>query len=86
MRAKRASILLDGGKIAVRAKVHTLGGFSAHGGQTDLLHWFSALAPNKPRVILTHGEDGPRSALAEKIRTRFKLVPSLPKMKEAITF
>ena len=45
-----------GERIAVRASVHTLGGFSAHAGQDDLLDWFGALAPCRPRVILTHGE------------------------------
>ena len=30
------------------AKIHTLGGFSAHAGQMDLLRWFDAIAPSKP--------------------------------------
>jgi metallo-beta-lactamase family protein len=68
----------------VKAKVHTLGGFSAHTGQTDLLTWFRAIAPSKPRVILTHGEDGPRQALAQKIQQQFKLKPTLPAMGDTI--
>jgi metallo-beta-lactamase family protein len=71
-------------KIAVKAQVHTLSGFSAHAGQTDLLTWFSAVAPSKPRVVLTHGEDEPREALAAKIRERFKLKATLPKMMDVI--
>jgi metallo-beta-lactamase family protein len=77
-------VRIHGEKVAVKAQVHTLGGFSAHAGQTDLLKWFSALAPSKPRVILTHGEDGPRAALAEKIQKRFKLASELPNMGDAI--
>jgi metallo-beta-lactamase family protein len=61
-----------------------LGGFSAHAGQTDLLTWFSAIAPSKPRVVLTHGEDEPRQILAEKIQQRFKLKSALPGMGETI--
>ena len=53
-----------GETIAVKAHIHTLGGFSAHAGQTDLLKWFEVIAPVKPRVILTHGENGPRTTLA----------------------
>jgi metallo-beta-lactamase family protein len=77
-------VSIHGEKIAVKAKVHTLGGFSAHAGQTDLLTWFSAVAPSKPRVILTHGEDEPRAALARKIQQRFRLASRLPMMGEVI--
>jgi metallo-beta-lactamase family protein len=61
-----------------------MAGFSAHAGQTDLLTWFGAIAPGKPRVVLTHGEDGPRAALAQKIQQRFKLKSTLPRLGETI--
>ena len=77
-------VSIHGEKIAVKAQVHTLGGFSAHAGQTDLLTWFSAIAPSKPRVILTHGEEGPREALAKLIQKRYKLKLVLPKMMDTI--
>jgi metallo-beta-lactamase family protein len=77
-------VSIHGEKVAVKAKVHTLGGFSAHAGQTDLLTWFSAIAPSKPRVILTHGEDRQRTELAKKIQQRFRLSCSLPAMGETI--
>jgi metallo-beta-lactamase family protein len=77
-------ISLFGEKIAVKATIHTLGGFSAHAGQTDLLTWFSAIAPSKPRVVLTHGEDDARAALAKKIQQRFKLPSKLPQLNEVI--
>ena len=73
-----------GERVAVRAKVHTLGGFSAHAGQSDLLEWFSAIAPSGPRVVLTHGEDGPRRALAAQIQQRFRLKCSMPNMGDVI--
>lgn len=77
---------IHGEKIAVKAQIHTLGGFSAHAGQTDLLKWFSFVAPSKPRVILTHGEDGPRETLAKKIQQQYKLPSKLPGMGEVIEF
>jgi metallo-beta-lactamase family protein len=77
-------VSIHGEKIAVKAKVHTLGGFSAHAGQSDLLTWFSAIAPSRPRVILTHGEDEPRQILAQKIQQRFKLSCTMPKMQGVI--
>ena len=77
-------VKIFGEKIAVKAQIHTLGGFSAHAGQTDLLNWFSAIAPSKPKVVLTHGEDEPRGALAKKIQQRFGLRSTMPKMGEVI--
>jgi metallo-beta-lactamase family protein len=68
----------------VNAQVHTLGGFSAHAGQTDLMDWFSALAPAKPRLVLTHGEDGPRKALAEQIRKKHRISALLPRIGDVI--
>ncbi len=77
-------VKIFGEKIAVKAKIHTLGGFSAHAGQKDLLAWFNAIAPSKPRVVLTHGEDGPRSTLAKLIRDNYGLKPQMPDMMEEI--
>jgi metallo-beta-lactamase family protein len=77
-------VSIYGEKIAVKAQVHTLGGFSAHAGQTDLLGWFNVIAPSRPRVVLTHGENEPREILAQKIQLRFKLKPQLPELNEVI--
>ncbi len=73
-------VSIYGEKIAVRAQVHTLGGFSAHAGQTDLLAWFEPLAKGKPRVALTHGESKGREPLAAKIREKWGIEPALPDM------
>ena len=77
-------VKIFGEKIAVKATVHTLGGFSAHAGQTDLMRWFDVIAPSKPRVVLTHGEDDQRAALAKLIQQRHQLPSKLPKMGEII--
>ena len=80
--AKRVTI--HGEKVAVKAEVHMLGGFSAHAGQTDLLAWLSAMTPGKPRVVLTHGEDDARAGLGEKVRERFGLEAAMPAMGDVI--
>ena len=74
----RKEVKIFGDRVAVKASVHTLGGFSAHAGQTQLLNWLGAMAPSRPRVILTHGEEKARQALAERIRGRFQLDSELP--------
>jgi len=77
-------VRIHGEKVAVKAKVHTLSGFSAHAGQSDLLDWFGVMAPSKPRVVLTHGEDRPRGAPARQIQGRFRLKCELPGMGDVI--
>jgi metallo-beta-lactamase family protein len=77
-------VKIHGEDIIVRARIHTLGGFSAHAGQTDLLGWFSAIAPSKPRVVVAHGEDGPRKAMAKLIRQRHGLKPVLPALGDVV--
>ena len=80
--AKKVTIF--GETVAVMAQVHTLGGFSAHAGQTDLAAWFATLAPSRPQVILTHGENGPRAALAGLIGKTHGLTPVLPALGDII--
>lgn len=68
-----SELRIMGQKVAVRAKVHTLGGFSAHAGQTELIDWLRPLAAQKPVVLLNHGEEHSRTVLAEKIRAELGL-------------
>lgn len=72
------SVSIFGERISVRAKVNTLGGFSAHAGQSDLLKWFSPLAASRPKIILTHGEDAPHKKMRAAIEDRFGLPSQLP--------
>lgn len=50
--AKEVRIM--GEEIAVKAQVHTIGGFSAHADQDDLLTWLDATG--KAKIWLVHGE------------------------------
>ena len=68
----------------MKATIHTLGGFSAHAGQTDLMLWFDVIAPSKPRLFLTHGEDDQRAPLAKLIQQQQRLTCGLPKMDDVI--
>jgi metallo-beta-lactamase family protein len=77
-------VSIRGEKIAVKARVHQLGGFSGHAGQTDLLHWFNVIAPSRPRLILIHGEDRQRQAFAALVQKQSHIEPALPGMGETI--
>ena len=62
---RRVSIL--GSEVAVRASIHTLGGFSAHAGQTELVRWATGMQPSAPRVYLVHGEVEAMEALRQRL-------------------
>ena len=83
----RKRVRIYGEEIGVAAKVYTLGGFSAHAGQTDLLKWLAPLCEKKkkrPRVVVMHGEARQRAALAEKIHVRFGIRAAIPSLGEAV--
>ena len=73
-----------GEEIPVAASVHTMGGLSGHAGQNDLLQWFSSLAPARPRVILTHGEDVARQAMKRLIADRHGIDAECPGLYDVI--
>lgn len=74
----KKEVRIFGETIAVRATVHTMNGFSAHAGQTDLLDWFGCMAAAGPRVFLNHGEERQRAGLRAILEARHGIVASLP--------
>ncbi|MGP1272380.1 MAG: MBL fold metallo-hydrolase RNA specificity domain-containing protein [Phycisphaerales bacterium] len=80
----KRQVKIFGRGVAVEAGIHTLGGFSAHAGQTELVEWMTDLAPHKPRVLLTHGENGPRRELAKKLQERWGLKAAMPELGEIV--
>ncbi|HSN50254.1 MAG TPA: MBL fold metallo-hydrolase, partial [Bacteroidales bacterium] len=77
-------VTIFGEKIVVKAQIHLLGGLSAHAGQSDLVKWFSTLAPSKPRLILAHGEDKGRIPLAALIEKKYSIRAELPGLGDVI--
>jgi len=68
-----------GEAVAVRAEVHRVEGFSAHADQDGLLDWLGPLANPALRVVLTHGEEAAREALAARIMERYGLSAERPR-------
>ncbi len=75
-----------GDTFPVRATVHTLNGFSGHVGQSGLMEWFDELAPLRPKLVLTHGEDYARRELAQLIEDRHGIRAIMPSHGERIEF
>mgnify|MGYP003619718014 FL=1 len=81
--AKRISIL--GEDIAVAAKIFTIGGFSGHAGQSQLLEWVSHFVRPELTVFLIHGEEKAQGILAGLLRDRFQLPVTVPAYLEELT-
>ncbi len=63
-------VRIFGEEIHVNARVHTVGGLSAHADQPMLLNWYGHFAA-RPPVRLVHGEARARDLLAAALRERF---------------
>ena len=62
------NISIQGNSIIIRANINQTQAMSSHADQPRLLSWLKNILGVK-KIFLTHGEDGPRTALAEKIKT-----------------
>ena len=80
--ARRVNIL--GKEIAVGAKIHTLGGFSAHADQEQLLDWASRIDTPRPELYLVHGELDKMLELQRQFHQRFHWYANIPKARQKI--
>ncbi len=77
--AKTARIF--GEEMVIRAKVYTIGGFSAHADRKELLEWLETLT-NKPKVFITHGEEPVSLAFEHSVQEKFAFETRVPLMGE----
>lgn len=70
-------IKLFGEVIRVQAKIHTIGGLSAHGDENDLTRWYKAI-PGTPPVYLVHGEREAQHELGRKLEKELDARVRLP--------
>ena len=66
-----------GEEIAVRSKVYTIGGFSAHADQKELLEWLGSFT-NKPEVFIVHGEENVALEFEKIVNEKLNLKTRVP--------
>ena len=76
---------IAGEKVAVNAKIHTLGGFSAHASQSQLLEWASHFEEPRPRLHLIHGDAEAKTALSKRFH-HLGWAAKIPEYGESISF
>jgi metallo-beta-lactamase family protein len=78
------TLRIVGEDIAVNAKIHTLGGFSAHAGQQQLIDWAANFKNANPAIYLIHGEDEAKEKLQQKLRAA-GMDAKIARTKETVT-
>ena len=77
-------IKMAGEDIAIRAQIHTLGGFSAHASQSQLINWLSHFEKT-PKIYLVHGEEGAKQTLCSAIKEK-GWEATIPHLNETLSF
>lgn len=72
----KSSVNVLGEEIAIKAKIYTIGGFSAHADRDGLIEWLSAF--DKPEVFVVHGEEEVSFEFEETIKEKLGLKTTVP--------
>lgn len=75
----------SGGKVVpIRASTSRVDGLSGHAYQDDLVQWFARLDAKPARVVLNHGTDPARAALASRLGSELGLACAMPRAHESL--
>lgn len=62
---------IEGRRYDINAQVHTIGGYSAHADQKDLINFVSGMKEKPSEIRLIHGDEAAKSALKMKLSEQF---------------
>lgn len=71
-------------KVHVKAKILSIGAYSAHADQAKLVRWVDEAAEKPKRIIVTHGEEGAAVALATRFQQHTEIPSQAPHFGESI--
>lgn len=74
------TVPLLGQEIRVRAKIHTVGGLSAHADREALIGWADGFRKPPRQVFVVHGEDASAQALASALASRPGWTVTVPRV------
>jgi len=61
-------VVLDGERIDIRARVHTLAGYSAHADQRGLVNFVKGMRKRPQRIRIVHGDAQAKQGLAQALQ------------------
>ncbi len=74
--AKKVKVFNE--RIAVKAEVFTINGFSSHAGRSGLLNWLRKGVKEESKVFLVHGEEKAAKSFATLVNSELGLQPIIP--------
>jgi len=80
-----SKVRIFGEEVAVKAKVFTINGFSAHAGQAQLIDWLKTVEDKPMHVFLVHGEYNAQQCLAQEIERRLNFPVSIPEYGQVLS-
>lgn len=69
---KGGFVEMDGQRYAIRARVHTMGGYSAHADQNGLVRFITGMRHWPSEVRIVHGDPASKLALADALNSRYE--------------
>ena len=80
---RRVDVL--GERIEVKAKVESIGAYSAHADQRQLVNWVRASTHLPGLIYCTHGEEQASAALASRLQEDLGVTAHVPRFEDTIT-
>jgi len=79
---RNPEIRVMGQTLQVKAQVHTLGGFSAHGDQRDLRYWLRSFGHSPKKIFIVHGDEEIAIGFGTNIKSELGIEVDIPKLNE----
>jgi len=84
--------IVDGAKIiklfsediAVKAKIYTIGGLSAHADRLELIDWLAHFKTRPKRIFVVHGEEETSLEFAKAVHEKFLVDTYVPRLLEEV--
>jgi metallo-beta-lactamase family protein len=73
-----------GTDVAVKARVHTLGGFSAHADRDGLIEWVKNVKNKDLKIFVVHGEEKSALSFAGSLQKELGVTPYVPEWCETV--
>lgn len=80
---KKVDVL--GERIDVKAQIVSIGAYSAHADQRQLLNWVAHAEKIPSRIFCNHGEENASAALATRITEDFRIEADVPRFEQSFT-
>jgi len=78
------SVKILGEAVPVKCRVKAIGGYSAHADQAQLLRWLTPMRHTLKKAFIVQGEEGPSSALAQKMIDELAVEAVIPNLGEEV--